>query len=1334
MITISGLIVYAIVAGNYLTVKMCDKKEIVVQLVEDEPEEAFPAYAPSPIAYPRANLYYAFAEDVHAMKRIDVASTVFREKKLLPSKRPKDFQMEDEAVYEYLSSAPPSFIIFGKPGLNQADIASAIADAWNCILISPSTLTDTEQGRCVERILRTGGYRGPEILMDWIRSRVRMRDVKHRGYIIEGLPLLPPSRSFDLSCPCPLPATDHAETCGQAPGIPCMPPGIPITCENPNCKTHIDDKQISEVVNEIFTVWPMKPMIIIYVVCPSKDIASKRTEVKADIIRADTIETETDEFAAEVFEDEAEYEEPVPFDFFDVTDEDISNDDAKVVEEFAEENNEKKRIKAECHFYERLALPVIDKWILAHDPQHVIRVDGRNSVQWILQILKTRLYTLALQPSILPKRMIEYHDDYAEAPETNDEFAEMSVEEAFEILRHRGIVSPNFPWGLSMWRFYCPVSLIQGRTVRGHPKYAVQFLSKIYFLSSEEAQNLFVENPRTFLSSPNPRPTCKIAVFGPRYSGKSELCAQLAREFGGTVIDVDEIINEFIEREESTSPQTHDNESATQILPDQGEYTRDEPADIFISKKADIIVENIRNIPVERLDDDLERDGGYILDGMCPDVDVWRKIVDANIVFEDIIVLFEEEPYTFLLNNLRSSLRFDDVTEEGVEAYEDNAEWKYLEHLTRFESNWKKFEMHISEFFDGNVIKCDLAEIKDVARYVINQIRSRFTAIETEIVDIEFEEEHEEAEDIEDIMEDIDVMEADSIDEQVEKEEQKPSAFTIDVQTAERLLECGYYFFSSFGRWCPVQVYTNQVPIQMFLPMKARGEIFPLIRPPYIYFAAGEEALAAFVSDPLKYQNSIAPNVSIPLRISIIGPRRCGKTTLANRFAETYGLKMINATKALHHMLEHYHWLESVRMIEDQLQTDQLAPIESVTRAIEMFCLGQRATTQGYVLDDFPFSRKQAELLILLGLQPMIVLYLKKDQICPEEYSDNENADRPLYFSSSLRRYYASEKDQADFLDWLKKFSQNMIELDVTKSNWYMWTQADAAVRSRFAEIMLYFRNVDMDKVHRLRYMCVSPFEFKMRQSQYKSYCPVCYFYENILRTSGQLVDAEGMVQFREYFYWICPQHLNAFVRDPLRYLPPNNVALPDELPRRLWETIDPEHACWARRLQDEGFCLVTYVDSPSDDRKVIRSRIDLGVIFMDKVYLFCSEECREKFLERPVVYSKKEIPRDIMPIDLPSLPSVNFLKITVSQMLVKVVNLIVKHRPKIFGLSATVSAAIYIGIYLKIHNVSASLNEVDIYKNVNDRITKRGRIIKIVTDTMKRKLNPYVSLPKYSD
>jgi len=226
------------------------------------------------------------------------------------------------------------------------------------------------------------------------------------------------------------------------------------------------------------------------------------------------------------------------------------------------------------------------------------------------------------------------------------------------------------------------------------------------------------------------------------------------------------------------------------------------------------------------------------------------------------------------------------------------------------------------------------------------------------------------------------------------------------------------------------------------------------------------------------------------------------------------------------------------------------------------------------------------------------------------------------------------------------------------------------------------------------------------------------------------------MVQFREYFYWICPQHINAFVEDPLRYLSPVTASLLDERPRILRQTVDTEHACWAQRLQVGGLCLVTYVDG-LPDRKLTPGKVDLGVIFKDKVYLFCREECREKFLTQPNKYSEMDIafPRELPPIEVQHLPDLGFLEQTVAKILIEAVNLIAARRPKIFGLSAAVSAAIYIGVYLKTRNVTDTNSiEVNIYETASKRIAGRHRIIEIVTDTMKKKLNPYLPVSKYSD
>lgn len=1279
---------------------MCDKifqaKSEQDQSIKDyfHSVQKFPPHVSS-IMHPKANLYYGFSEDIYPMKRILTASEFFKKEKLKPRKEfiIQNPYLEDEAVNRHLQSDPPSFVIFGKPGLIYTDVASAIADAWNCVPISPVSLihreigAGTEKGRDIERILRLGRSLGPEVVMDLIRCRIKMRDIKHRGFVVECLPFIP-NMNFDYS----LCLTSDSSARYICPEF-CENATQPETLEDQNtsgissCKRQFDyEREIPRQIDEIFTAWPLKPLIIIYLICPKRDVASKCARRRVDVLTGNVFD-----------EDEvtAQFNEKFEHDGSQTIDERLNvKDDRKLVKQISDI---KRNIEAQCDLYERLALPVIDKWILAHDPQCVIRVDGRGSVQQIIQNLKARLHSLAVQPSIVPKKMINKNDANF-LPETspgtsfNNKFTEKFIEEVFEILKRREVVSSRFPWRLSAWKFYCPVELAQGRSVKG--KHAIRFLSRIYFLSSRKNENLFVENPRLFLSPPNPRPVCKIAVFGSKYAGKSELCARLAEVFDGTVISVSEIVKYFIEQRE------------------------DGPI-----RKADAIIRRIQEVPDEELEDELRRDGGYVVDGMCADAEIWRKVVEANIAFEDVVLLYEDEPYTYLLNKFRSFSYFRDFVQEAE--YED-AEWEYLEHLTQFESEWTRFEEQIPEL-RKIIIKCNLLDIEDVAEYVINYIKRRFD-IETSI-DIEKKEE-------ETILEEPTGNKAYLADENVEEGERKYPAY-IDFETAERLLDCGYYFLSSFGRWCPVQIYTGKINIQMFLPMKARGQIFPIVCPPYIYFLAGEEALSAFLNDPSKYLERIFRPALLPLRISIVGPPKCGKTTLANRFAKTYGMKVITRGKALRHMLKFYPWTESALTVEDHLRAGRIAPIESVTRAIEMISLGSSSSiTQGFILDGCPLNRREAEQLIVLGIQPMIVLDLQANlEFCLQCLSRNNDMKRPLNFSASfLSHCYAKwQADQANFRDWLKRFSQNVVHLDATRSKWHVWTRADKAVRSRFADIALYFREANLDKVHSLKHMCVSPYEFRSRQSKYESYCPVCLFHDDILKASDQLVDSQGMVQFREYFYWICPRHINVFVENPLLHLPPVNTAsLPDERPRKLEEIVDVEHACWARRFRGGGFCLVTYVDSLSD-RTLTKGRPDLGAILKDKVYLFCSEECRKKFLARHNKYSETDIELFCEVPELRSLPDVEFLKQRVTKALIEVVNHVAARRPKLVGLSAAVSVAIYIGVYLKTHNAKANPVEVDLYDAASKRITEQNRIIEIVTDAMKKKPNPHVqALPNY--
>lgn len=73
-----------------------------------------------------------------------------------------------------------------------------------------------------------------------------------------------------------------------------------------------------------------------------------------------------------------------------------------------------------------------------------------------------------------------------------------------------------------------------------------RFQDKVYVLSSQEAYQKFLVNPRRYLLPPMPSAPCKVAVMGAPLSGKSTLCGLLALRYGATVVDVEELLQPLL--------------------------------------------------------------------------------------------------------------------------------------------------------------------------------------------------------------------------------------------------------------------------------------------------------------------------------------------------------------------------------------------------------------------------------------------------------------------------------------------------------------------------------------------------------------------------------------------------------------------------------------------------------------------------------------------------------------------------------------------------------------------------------------------------------------------
>ena len=72
------------------------------------------------------------------------------------------------------------------------------------------------------------------------------------------------------------------------------------------------------------------------------------------------------------------------------------------------------------------------------------------------------------------------------------------------------------------------LQLLEGDCVQpmngpGYPSYPVVYRQHVYFLSSQQNREQFMQDPLTYLSQPSPKPVVpiRIAIIGPPKSGKT---------------------------------------------------------------------------------------------------------------------------------------------------------------------------------------------------------------------------------------------------------------------------------------------------------------------------------------------------------------------------------------------------------------------------------------------------------------------------------------------------------------------------------------------------------------------------------------------------------------------------------------------------------------------------------------------------------------------------------------------------------------------------------------------------------------------------------------------
>lgn len=934
---------------------------------------------------------------------------------------------------------------------------------------------------------------------------------------------------------------------------------------------------------------------------------------------------------------------------------------------------------------------------------------------------------------------------------------------------------------------YCPVSFSTHWILwKGKEEHAVKYEEKVYLCCSEDAMKNFLENPRRYLTyrtPPSSFPPPRICVVGSKGSGKTSIARSLSNNYGLYYFNYKELL---LQTFDLTVNSADDN-------PLEGYLSSDHPLSIDAVKQMldPLWFEDpiktmgfaLENYPLRATDVDYMEQRKYI-----PDLIIELYMDEKEMIARNMEILMEqwikqmdeqrtsqEKQNKVVMDewNEKRASRFKIMVEErrtrrykdklkerksGAEDENEKPRRPYLEDLKETDEETDRSRPTTTR---SQISYDSVAEQEDIQE--VNAILDE--EMPEPIFEDNFETEEEARERFEADLENTYTIEMDFLKQTKDycKELQIPwlsvsanvslrqvisqvmrlcngfkfrnnscfeRCYDISLEVADRLLSCGYYFLSSYGRTCPVQYYEKQIPIQMFIPLEEKGQIYPVIHRYYIYFVAAKKNRDKFFEDPLKYTNqSCVIFPLLPARFAVSGPPKSGKTCLSERFSRDLGLKVISRGQAVRYVLEYLGYCQLARDMEEVLRKGWELTDKMVMQAVQAASFDPKCVTQGMIFDGFPCNEEEVKNLADIGLVPNVVidLHVNKDKML--DFLSKDTPPRPgfaLYPKEfMLHRYNCWSKLAERFNEWFEREYQVMGSQPVKTCKWGVWNAALELTMSVLSEIKHYYQHCKCDWPLRLTNMQITPLEFLERSSCYKHFCPCCLHYKNIMKTSGDPPDRTGLVQFRKFFYWICNEHIEEFLKVPESFLPPyNNYSLPKDLPQTLVFTGEPKD-CY-----EGGICVVCY-KKHQPKQYLVRGQNHYAIKYLEMIYLFDSATCLKTFSASPRDYFSVGVTKDHTKnyplMNYKELPTLGMLEQYVSRQIVKAITNAGINRPLVVGMDATMSACITIGLFLKLNNPATPDTYLKLYQEAQRKLERRVKLPKYYLQKMKDFMNPSV-------
>ncbi|KAM6271701.1 adenylate kinase 9 [Spheniscus humboldti] len=946
----------------------------------------------------------------------------------------------------------------------------------------------------------------------------------------------------------------------------------------------------------------------------------------------------------------------------------------------------------------------------------------------------------------------EGEDEEVEEEENEDEEDE---EKTKEKKRHMGDT-----------KHFCPVSLKENFVLYpGLYEHAAKYQEKIYYFSTSEFRDKFLKNPEEYVSHNEPiqAPPLRVCLLGTHGAGKTTCARQIADKLGIFHIQFEEYLQELIlpktkekvgpdfdgEPEEDDNKMTIlsqelDNFSQT-MAKTEAEKSKQE---VELTDEEEAIKANLMDneaLPPEVLDNivldwwrkEPFRSTGFILDGfprtldeakylsergLCPDVAVYIQVEESDVLdrlFPPRLKKWKERQYRKMenkkkLKDLKAKIRDERIARRREELLAEQKQKKQeaLANKEHYEATEEKDENEDveaileEEFLEEEEEEAEEEQEIDAVDRIQNEIAEKFDS---------------EIDGLQGVQEELEKLLIPQIEINGGRKphivryqiysklnslmENRGSIFEkcypISLPLAQKMLVFSYKFPSSFGQWDPIKLSEGEV----IKPQQSHeNTVFPVIHRQYIYFFSSKENKETFMKNPIKYIRQPKPKPAVPLKIAIVGPPKSGKTTVAKKFASVYGLLRLSMGDAIRLVLINQPESELALRIKWHLHKGLTVPDELAIQALDVALMNHVCNTTGAVIDGYPVTRKQVNLLESARIIPVKIFELEMDakEVFRRALLDKESTNRPPYPERDSSQILAIKnscyKQHIDAIrTYYKKEHQNWCVIDAFQSKWWIWNKVLQEVQVAVKEIQIYLERIREGRAAGIADLCITPEELQDRLGEFGQYCPVS------LAEKGELVDCsvtsslQFAAEFRGHYYKMASQEeLDKFLSRPEVYVPPlapHPLPPPDMLPKKL--TAAEVKALFPVTAEMQGYCPVTYLDGKQRYEALVPGNIEYAAKYQDKVYIFESEEKLLKFMRLPEKYWNLKLPRKLPPVKEPilltALPLAGYLEQGVATSLVKALNEVGCLKPKFPFLSVKKTALLFVACHLKAHNPRSS-------------------------------------------